>query len=68
MTNVDMKVQGSKLVITCDLNAAAVPSSTGKSAIVASTQGNQTIAGPGGKRFKVGLNLYIPTNGGVVNT
>lgn len=56
MRNVEMKVEGTKLVITCDLEADQVPSSTGKTLIVASTEGNQSV--PGRPTYKLGLNLY----------
>lgn len=45
MQNVSMKVVGSKLVIECDLEAEGTPSSTGKTTIIASTQGNQSVPG-----------------------
>lgn len=56
MRNVEMKVEGSKLIIICDLEADQVPSSTGKSMIVASTEGNQSV--PGRQSYKLGLNLF----------
>jgi len=56
MRNVSLKVEGSKLIITCDLEADQVPSSTGKTLIVASTEGNQSV--PGHPAYKLGLNLY----------
>lgn len=56
MQNVAMQITGSKLIITCDLEAQQTPSSTGKTLIVASTQGNQSL--PGKPNFKLGLNLY----------
>lgn len=56
MQNVSMKVVGSKLVIECDLEAEGTPSSTGKTTIIASTQGNQSV--PGHPTIKLGLNLY----------
>lgn len=56
MRNVELKVEGTKLHIICDLEAAQTPSSTGKTMIVASTEGNQSI--PGRPHFKLGLNLF----------
>lgn len=56
MRNVSLQVQGSKLIITCDLAADRTPSSTGKTQIIASTEGNQAV--PGNPAIKLGLNLY----------
>lgn len=52
-----MKVVNKKLVITVDLEKEFGPSSSGKTEIVASSEGNQSIPGaPDG--FKLGLNVY----------
>ncbi|MCC6464126.1 MAG: hypothetical protein IT463_02155 [Planctomycetes bacterium] len=60
MKNVDMKVEGDTLVIRVDLSKEFGPSSSGKTIIVASSEGNQTIeyekAGKGG--YKLGINVY----------
>ena len=60
MKNVDMKVEGDTLVIKVDLTKEFGPSSSGKTIIVCSTEGNQSIdyekAGKGG--YKIGLNVY----------
>lgn len=57
MKNVDMKIVNKKLVITVDLEKEYGPSSSGKTEIVCSTEGNQSIPGaPEG--FKIGLNVY----------
>jgi hypothetical protein len=56
MQNVDMKVTGNKLVITVDLSKKLGPSKTGRSEIIASTQGNQTV--PGKEGVMIGLNIY----------
>jgi len=58
MKNVDMKVVNSKLIITVDLSKEFGDSSTGKSIIVGSTEGNAAI--PGADGIKVGLNVYKP--------
>jgi hypothetical protein len=55
MTNITMKRDGNKLVITCDLDAPGKPSSSGKSTIVASTNGNASVPGTD---LTLGLNLY----------
>lgn len=54
MRNVEMKQDGSKLVITVDLSKNFGPSKSGKTIIVASTDGNVPAA-PG---VMVGLNIY----------
>lgn len=55
MKNVDLKVDGSTLTITVDLSREFGPSSSGKTIIIASTEGNVTIPG---REEKVGLNVY----------
>lgn len=54
--NVDIEVRGSKLIITCDLDKDFGPSKSGKTVIIASTDGNMAI--PGNDKIKLGLNLY----------
>ena len=56
MRNVEMKVVGSKLVIEIDLSKDFGPSKSGKTAMVASTQGNTPIPGRAG--HFVGLNVF----------
>lgn len=55
MRNVTLKLNGTKLLIECDLSAERVPSSTGKTFIVASTEGNAAVPGTD---MKLGLNIY----------
>jgi hypothetical protein len=55
MKNVNMNVKGSKLVIEVDLSQEFGLSSSGKSMIISSTEGNQTIPGTD---IKIGLNIY----------
>lgn len=55
MLNMDMKVNGNKLVITVDLSKEHGLSGSGKNTIIASTQGNQTVPGTDAK---IGLNIY----------
>jgi hypothetical protein len=54
--NVETKVEGNILTITVDLSKDFGPSSSGKTIIVASTEGN--IAVPGHDDTKIGLNIY----------
>ena len=56
MKNVEMKVEGNILTIEVDLSQEFGPSSSGKTIIIASTEGNVSIPGAEGK--KVGLNVY----------
>jgi hypothetical protein len=56
MTNVEMRVEGNKLVITADLSKDFGPSKSGKTIIIATTGGNVSV--PGHEAVKVGLNIY----------
>ncbi len=56
MKNVEMKVDGKKLIITVDLTKEFGKSSSGKTTIVATTAGNVTV--PGHDDIKIGLNCY----------
>lgn len=55
MKNIEMNVEGSVLTIRVDLSKEFGPSSTGKTIIIASTEGNVTIPD---RQEKVGLNVY----------
>ena len=55
MKNVEMAIAGNILTITVDLSKEFGPSSSGKTIIIASTEGN--IAVPD-RAEKVGLNVY----------
>ena len=54
MQNIEMKVDGNKLTIVVDLTKEFGPSKSGKTIMIASTQGNQAVQ-PG---VMVGLNVY----------
>jgi len=57
MKNVEMKVEGRILTIKVDLSKEYGPSASGKTIIIASTEGNVSI--PASERDeKVGLNVY----------
>ena len=58
MKNIQMTVEGDKLIITVDLNQEFGLSSSGKSITIASTEGNISV--PGREDVKVGLNVYKP--------
>lgn len=56
MKNTEMKLDGDILIIKVDLKKEYGPSSSGKTIIIASTEGNVGI--PGREEIKVGLNIY----------
>ena len=58
MKNIEMNVEGDKLIIIVDLNQEFGLSSSGKSITVASTEGNVAI--PNREEIKIGLNVYKP--------
>jgi len=56
MKNVEMAVEGNILTIKVDLTKEFGPSSSGKTIIIATTEGNVSI--PGRDEGKIGLNVY----------
>ncbi len=56
MKNIDMKLEGNILTIKVDVTKDFGPSSSGKTIIIASTEGNQAVEGK--EDVKVGLNVY----------
>jgi hypothetical protein len=56
MKNVEMKVENDILTIQIDLTKEFGPSSSGKTIIIASTEGNVSI--PENEAAKIGLNVY----------
>lgn len=57
MKNVEMQVEGNILTIKVDLTKEFGPSSSGKTTILASTEGNLDVPG---SEVKIGLNCYKP--------
>ena len=55
MKNVDLKVEGDILTIKVDLGKQFGPSASGKTIIIASTEGNVTVPD---RDEKIGLNVY----------
>ncbi len=55
MKNVDIKVDGNILTIKVDLSKEFGPSASGKTIIIASTEGNVTVPD---REEKIGLNVY----------
>jgi hypothetical protein len=58
MKNIQMEVEGKKLIITIDLSQEYGRSSSGKSVTIASTDGNISV--PGQEDVKIGINVYRP--------
>ena len=56
MKNVEMSVEGNILTIKMDLTKDFGPSSSGKTIIIASSEGNQSV--PGKEAIKIGLNVH----------
>jgi len=56
MKNVEIKLEGSLLTLQVDLSKEFGPSASGKTVIIASTEGNVGV--PGKEEVKVGLNVY----------
>lgn len=55
MKNVEMILEGTMLTIKVDLTKEFGPSASGKTTIIASTEGNVTVPG---RDEKIGLNVY----------
>ncbi len=55
MKNVDLSVEGTMLTIKVDLAKEFGPSSSGKTTIIATTEGNVSLPG---REEKIGLNIY----------
>jgi hypothetical protein len=56
MKNIEMNVAGDVLTIKVDLSKTFGKSGSGKSTIIASTEGNVSV--PGKEEVKIGLNVY----------
>jgi hypothetical protein len=61
MKNVDLKVEGNILTIKVDLSKEYGPSSSGKTIIVSSTEGNVSVPE---RDEKIGLNVYKKRSNG----
>jgi len=55
MKNAEMAVEGDLLIVTVDLSKELGPSKSGKTTIVASSEGNRSVPG---RPEKIGLNIY----------
>jgi ABC-type molybdate transport system ATPase subunit len=56
MKNVEMKMEDNILMIKVDLTKEFGPSASGKTIIIATTEGNISI--PDKENIKIGLNIY----------
>ena len=56
MQNVNMKLEGDELVIRVDMSKRLGDSKSGKTILVATTEGNVKV--PGSKDIQIGLNVY----------
>ena len=56
MKNITVEVQGNILILKVDLKKTFGPSSSGKTTIIASSEGNQSV--PDYPEIKFGLNVY----------
>ncbi len=59
MKNCEMKLNGSILTITVDISKEFGKSSSGKSIIISSTEGNVSV--PEKQDIKIGVNVYRKT-------
>ena len=60
-SNVQYTVQGDKLIIEVDLSQRGTPSKSGKTLVIASTQGNKRLVNEDGNEIiTLGLNAYRP--------
>jgi len=53
MRNIHTEIKGTKLIVTIDLAATGVVSKSGKSTVIASTEGNTSVGS-----VKLGINCY----------
>lgn len=58
MKNIEIRVEKNILVIKVDLTKEHGPSASGKTIIIASTEGNVSV--PNHDEVKIGLNVYKP--------
>ena len=56
--NIDATIKGDKLTLVIDLKATTLRSVSGKSDVLATTNGNVKVEGTDG--LKVGLNIFSP--------
>ena len=56
--NIDATIKGNKLTLVIDLKATTLRSVSGKSDVLATTNGNVKVEGTDG--LKVGLNIFSP--------
>ena len=59
--NVKSKINGNTLTLVINLDETQGPSKSGKSTIVASTNGNVPVPGSAHPDMRIGVNVYMPT-------
>lgn len=59
MKGLEMKMEGDKVTLTFDVSEEIGPSKSGKTILVATTEGNQNFVTPDGTQFTLGLNAYV---------
>ncbi len=62
MQNIEIKTNGSKMIVTIDLTKPGVPSSTGKTKLIASTRGAVPVEFPKLPGLKVAVNVTVPVD------
>lgn len=60
MKNIEICKEGNILIIKVDLSKDLGPSNSGKTSIIASTEGNVNV--PGAENIKLGVNVYRKKN------
>jgi len=63
MRNVHTEIKGTKLIVTIDLAATPIQSKSGKSQVIASTEGNTSVG-----YVKLGVNCYTTDVDGLRNS
>ena len=62
--SIEVKIEGGKLIITCDIMNPLPPSKSGKGLVLASTYGILKSAVPhGGGNVELNMTAYIPKRG-----
>lgn len=64
MQNIVLRTEGKKLIIEIDLSQEFGLSSSGKSIVIASTQGNVPVPEAPDPTTRIGVNVYRAKNGG----
>jgi hypothetical protein len=60
LENIDVRIDGNKLIMTVDVTKNGVASKTGKTKLIASTRGAIAVDHPKVKGIKVAVNVMVP--------